>query len=100
MAGLDCSEVSLTAWPTLQAGMSGTVTVSDEAVHSEMRTLAGRGLALGDCSAASLAALRALPGSSELSAAVGLGPGTRVLVVATEGPTDPDAYLEVLADRA
>ena len=40
MAGLDCSEVSSTAWPSLQAGMTGTITVSDADVHAEMRSLA------------------------------------------------------------
>ena len=60
-----------------------------------MRELAALGLAIGDCGAAALAALRALvadDAAAPLRAAVGLGPASRVLLVATEGPTDPDAY--------
>ena len=48
-----------------------------------MRELAAHGLAIGDSGAAPVAAL---------PAAVGLGLGSRVLLVATEGPTDPEGY--------
>ena len=96
MAGLDCSEISSTAWPSLQAGMTGTIEVSDDDVHAEMRSLAAAQLALGDCGAATVTALRRLAEAQDLSAAVGFGPSTRALLVATEGPTDPDAYAEVI----
>jgi diaminopropionate ammonia-lyase len=95
MAGMDCAEVSPAAWPSLRDGLLGTVTVSDEASAAAMRELASLGLAIGDCGAATLAALRALmtdPAGAELREAAGLGPRARVLLVATEGVTDPDAY--------
>lgn len=60
MAGLDCAEVSLAAWPSLQAGLRGTITVTDDETHAAMRELAAQGLAIGDCGAAPLAALPAL----------------------------------------
>ncbi|HEX2104753.1 MAG TPA: pyridoxal-phosphate dependent enzyme [Solirubrobacteraceae bacterium] len=103
MAGLDCAEVSPAAWPELSAGIAGTITVADAEVHAAMRELAGAGLAVGDCGAAPLAALRALavePECAELRAAVGAGPRTRVLLLGTEGPTDPDAYRLALAGAA
>ena len=40
MAGLDCAEVSEAAWPSLQPGILGTVTVSDAETHAAMRELA------------------------------------------------------------
>jgi diaminopropionate ammonia-lyase len=80
MAGLDCGEVSAAAWPSLRAGVHGTVTVSDPEAHTAMRELAGAGLAIGDCGAAGLAALRKA------------GIDGRVLLIATEGVTDPDSY--------
>jgi diaminopropionate ammonia-lyase len=95
MAGLDCAAVSPAAWPDLRAGIAGTVTVADAEVHAAMRALAAAGLTIGDCGAAPLAALRALatePACAALRDAVGLGAATRVLLVATEGATDPDAY--------
>jgi diaminopropionate ammonia-lyase len=95
MAGLNCAEISSTAWPTLQAGIKGMVTVSDGDVHHDMRFLAAQGLALGDCGAAPVTALRRLAAESDaadLRAAVRFGPTTRVLLIGTEGPTDPKGY--------
>ena len=40
MAGLDCAEVSVAAWPELLPGLHGTVTVTDEEAHQSMRELA------------------------------------------------------------
>jgi len=89
MAGLDCAEVSLAAWPTLRAGITATVTVSDEATHAAMRELAAAGLAIGDSGAATLAALHQLRDDPQ--------PMGTVLLIATEGPTDPDGYRETVA---
>ena len=89
MAGLDCAEVSPAAWPTLRDGIHGTVTVSDDDVRAAVRELAAAGLAIGESGAAPLAALRALAAGG---GAAGLGPSSRVLLVATEGPTDPETY--------
>jgi diaminopropionate ammonia-lyase len=102
MAGLDCAEVSPAAWPSLLAGIHGTVAVSDAEAHAAIRELADAGLAIGDSGAAPLAALRALMGagddeSAALRAAAGLGPSSRVLLIATEGPTDPAAYAAIVA---
>jgi diaminopropionate ammonia-lyase len=100
MAGLDCSEVSGAAWPDLRSGLAGSVVVDDAEAHAAMRELAALGYAIGDCGAAPLAALRALaaePACAALREAVGLGATTRVALVATEGPTDPDGYRGVLA---
>jgi diaminopropionate ammonia-lyase len=98
MAGLDCAEVSSSAWPQLQAGIAGVVTVTDAEAHGAMAELAALGYAIGDCGAAPLAGLRALatdPACAELRAALGgVGAGTRALLVATEGVTDPEGYAE------
>jgi diaminopropionate ammonia-lyase len=103
MAGLDCAHVSPAAWPSLEAGIAGSITVTDAEAHAEMRALAAEGLAIGDCGAAPAAALRRLaddPVASELREAIGFRPGTRVLLVATEGPTDPAGYARVTASAA
>jgi diaminopropionate ammonia-lyase len=103
MAGLDCAEVSVAAWPSLRAGLRGTIAVSDTETHAAMRELAAAGLRIGDSGAAPLAALRALredPGCAALRAAVELGPDTEVVLVATEGVTDPDGYERVIASGA
>jgi diaminopropionate ammonia-lyase len=97
MAGLDCAVVSVAAWDTLRAGITGTVTVSDAQTRAAMRELAARGLAIGDSGAAPLAALHALradPACAGLREAVKLD---RVLLIATEGPTDPVGYAAAVA---
>ena len=85
MAGLDCAEVSIAAWPDLLHGLHSTVTVSDAQAHAAMRELAAIGLRIGDCGAAPLAALRA-----------GAPATGRTVLIATEGPTDPPAYAAVI----
>jgi diaminopropionate ammonia-lyase len=95
MAGLDCAEVSPAAWPSLRTGIHGTVTVDDAEVRTAVRQLAAAGLAVGESGAAPLAGLRRLvagPEGSELRATARLGPRTRVLLLMTEGPTDPVTY--------
>jgi diaminopropionate ammonia-lyase len=102
MAGLDCAEVSPAAWPSLRDGVHGTITVSDEEARAAVRELSRAGLAAGSSGAAPLAALRALGEDSECSALrrqVGFGAETRVLLIATEGPTDPAAHRAALAER-
>ena len=100
MAGLDCAEVSVAAWPSLQAGMHGTITVDDAETRAAVRVLADAGLAIGESGAAPLAALRALvrdPRCSTLRSSLPLGPDGRILLVATEGPTDPAGYRRAVA---
>jgi diaminopropionate ammonia-lyase len=99
MAGLDCAGVSIAAWPSLHAGIHGTVTVGDAEVHAAMRELAAAGLAIGDSGAAPLAALRALvteEACTPLRDSLRLGAGTRALLIATEGATDPEGYAGAL----
>jgi diaminopropionate ammonia-lyase len=96
MAGLDCAEVSAAAWPSLRDGIHGTVTVDDADVRAAVRELADAGLAIGESGAAPLAALRRLAAAGERGA-LGLGSDSRVLLIATEGPTDPASYADALA---
>ena len=93
MAGLDCAEVSPAAWPVLRDGIHATVLVSEAGMRAALRELAAAGLAIGESGSAPLAALRTLAaGPPELREATGIGPSSRVVLIATEGPTDPAAY--------
>ena len=83
MAGLDCAAVSPAAWHDLKHGIHATVTVSDTEVNAAMRQLAASGHSIGDCGAAPLAALRHL--DQDLLR-------DDIVLIATEGITDPDAY--------
>ncbi len=90
MAGLDCAEVSLAAWPSLLRGIAGTVTVSDEEADAAMHELAAEGLTIGESGAAALAGLRALQNDEDcrgLREHLGTNQQTRVLLIASEGMT-------------
>lgn len=91
MAGLDCTQVSPAAWPSLRSGIRGTVTVDDDAAADAVSELADLGLSIGHSGAATLAALRSLAGHSDaadLRTAINLTLRSRVLLIATEGRTD------------
>jgi diaminopropionate ammonia-lyase len=75
MAGMDCAEVSIAAWPTLSRGIAETVTVADAALPAATAELAAAGIMAGECGAAVLAGYRALR------------PAGRALLVVTEGRT-------------
>jgi diaminopropionate ammonia-lyase len=94
MAGLDCADVSPAAWPTLRHGIAGTVTVTDDEAAAAMSDISAVGLAIGESGAAALAGLRALqtdPRCSGLRDRLGVGPRTRVLLIASEGLTGTPA---------
>jgi diaminopropionate ammonia-lyase len=91
MAGLNCGTVSLVAWPAISSGVDVFVAVDDRAAEQAMRDLAGIGVTAGETGAASLAGLRAVAQSGTLSLA-----DRRVLVLCTEGATDPDAYERIV----
>ena len=103
MAGLSCGEVSRIAWPMLQKGAAHVITIPDDGVVPMMRWLARptdsrRAIEGGECSAASLIALMASVGDENLRTAVGLDSDSTVLVLGTEGATDPDFYEAALSE--
>jgi diaminopropionate ammonia-lyase len=95
MAGLNCATPSLIAWPLVSRGIDVYLAVPDEYIAAATRLLAADGIVAGECGAAGLAALTAAAGDAHLAGAreaLGLDPDARVLLLSTEGATDPDAY--------
>jgi diaminopropionate ammonia-lyase len=70
------------------------VTVDDDQARAAMRVLAAEGIVSGETGAAALAGLQ------EVRASDGdrpdLGPESNVLVLSTEGATDPVAYADIV----
>ena len=93
MAGLNCGRASEVAWPTIAAGTDVFVAVDDAAAERAMVDLAGLGLEAGESGAAGLAGLRALCEDGSVDV---LGPDASVLVLSTEGPTDPGAWARIV----
>ena len=88
MAGLNTGTPSLLAWPYLQAALDAAVAVADADAVTAARDLARSGIPAGPCGGAPLAGARAAltgEGAEERRAALGVGPGTTVLLISTEG---------------
>ena len=97
MAMLECHEVSAVAMRVLARVADGFLTVEEGAAPAAMRRLA-RPLAgdppvvAGESGCVGLAGLLAALDDPALAARIGLGPTARVLVINTEGATDPAVY--------
>jgi len=98
MAGLNCGAPSSAAWPDLRDGIDGFVAVEDEQARAAMRMLAAEGVVSGESGAAGLAGLLELvEGESAGAAREHLDlEGRRVLLLSTEGATDPAAWEEIV----
>ncbi len=95
MVGLNCGNASLIAWPRLQVGLDFCVAIDDHRAEDAMRRLAAEGIVAGETGSAALAGafgVMAMGGSAE----VGLDADSDVLVIATEGATDPVNYQRVV----
>jgi diaminopropionate ammonia-lyase len=100
MAGLNCGTPSLVAWPDVSAGLDALLATDDAWAREGMRALAGDGIVAGETGAAGAAGLLDMRESGELGAlsdALGLGGHSRVLLICTEGATDPEAYRRIVA---
>jgi diaminopropionate ammonia-lyase len=96
MAGLNCGTVSEIAWPVLSAGVDAFVTVDDAQAEAAMRSLAELGVVAGETGGSGLAGLRQLVAD----AGGRLDRSSSVLVLNTEGATDPDAYERIVGVAA
>lgn len=103
MAGLNCGTPSLIAWPSVSQGIDVFVAVDDERAREAMRLLARAGIVSGESGAAGLAGLLELvasPDTADVRELLGLGSSTNVLVISTEGATDPTAYRAIVGRNA
>jgi diaminopropionate ammonia-lyase len=99
MAGLACGEPSLLAWQELERAAFGFVSIPDEAAVACMRALHRRQprIVAGESAVAGLAALLLAGRDGFGRAALGLGEDSRVLLLGTEGATDPELYARLVA---
>jgi diaminopropionate ammonia-lyase len=104
MAGLACGEVSPLAWSLLDKASFAFMTVPDAAAVFAMKTLA-RGIGGdarvvgGEAGVGGLAGLIAAAGDSAARDALLLDAGSRVLIIGSEGATDPVLYAELVGLR-
>ncbi len=92
MAGLNCGMASPVAWPWVSAGFDWFVAGGDHLATTGMRRLADYGVVSGESGAATVGALEALAAGAGADAGLILARDDVVLVLSTEGATDPDFY--------
>jgi diaminopropionate ammonia-lyase len=98
MAGLSCGEVSDLAWDILKPTVSHCVTIGDEAVAPLMRWFHNRtnSIEAGECSTSGLAALLTMHADGAAWDRLEMTPDSVILLVGTEGATDPDFYRQIV----
>ena len=101
MACLAAAEVSPLAWEVLARGAFAFMVLDDDGATDAMRFAAAPiggdpPLVLGESGAASLGGLIAAAGDADARAALGLSEASRVLVIGSEGATDPDIYRRIV----
>ena len=99
MACLRCQSVSAVAWPVLSAGADAVIVVNDEEAARAVRALARAGIVAGASGAAGLAGALVACADAGHRRRLGIGAGSSVAVVNTEGATDPASYDAILADE-
>jgi diaminopropionate ammonia-lyase len=107
MAGLACGMPSLVAWPVLKSGVTLFVSVEERFAAEAMRRLyypvrEDARIVSGEAGAAGLAGLIALCGAAEFANArerLGISSNTSVLVINSEGDTDPVNFVKVTGSR-
>jgi diaminopropionate ammonia-lyase len=95
MAGLNCGTPSIVAWPDVSTGYDLYMALGDDRARDAMRALADEGIVAGESGAAGVGALLEVlegEGADDMRTQLGLESTANVLVLCTEGATDPDGY--------
>lgn len=97
MAGLDCATPSALAWPAVSSRLDAAVAVTDDEACAAMRRLHAVGVDVGATGAAGVAGAAAVCADAAARAALRIDLRSRVVVLLTEGVTDPEHFAAVLA---
>jgi diaminopropionate ammonia-lyase len=110
IAGLNCGTLSINSWPLIREGVDAFVTVGDDRAREAVRLLHEAGIEAGESGASGLAGLLELrhhPQVVELLASRGVEVGSEgksgwedatVLLLVTEGVTDPESHREIVSE--
>jgi diaminopropionate ammonia-lyase len=99
MAGLNAGLASPVAWPDISHGIDSFLAIPDDLACQAMRALAADGILAGETGAAGAAGLMALmsdPACAAVRARLALSAQSEVLLIISEGATDPDSYREIV----
>jgi diaminopropionate ammonia-lyase len=100
MAGLNCGTPSKVAWPLVSEGFDVFAAIADDRARDAMRMLAHQaGVVAGETGAAGLGGLLAALSDGapdDVRERVALREDSCVLLLSTEGATDPAAYRRIV----
>ena len=96
MVGLNCGVPSPLAWPMMASGVEWCVSVDSDAAGRAMADLADAQVVAGETGSASLAGVRALLADEQGRGALEHPASATVLVMVTEGATDPPNYERIV----
>ncbi|WP_061016133.1 diaminopropionate ammonia-lyase [Vibrio splendidus] len=101
MAGLACGEVSSLAWTILENGADDFMTLSEDAIPQAMRMLASGehtevAIEGGESAVPGFAAAIIAKQDRTFAEKLNLTQDSRVLVIGTEGATDPELYQQII----
>lgn len=96
MAGLNAGLPSLVAWPLVSGGFDLFCAAEDEVAVEGTRRLAALGLEVGECSGGAAGAAARLMADEAARQSLEAGPGSTILVLLTEGVTDPETFARIV----
>ena len=105
MACLACAQVSWPAWAALSPLVDAAMTIDDDWARDCMRILADpegedAPIVAGESAVAGIGGLLAIAGDQQARRSLGLTGGSRVLVIGSEGATDPQIYAHIVGRSA
>jgi diaminopropionate ammonia-lyase len=101
MAGLAAGATSTFAWELLSAGADFAIAIRDPSAEATMRRLAAPPpgdpvIEAGASGVAGLAGALSVCADGVLRGRFGIDESSRILVIGTEGPTDPEGYARIV----
>ncbi len=101
MAGLNCGTPSELSFPALQQGVDCFVAIEDTRACEAMRLLADEEIVAGETGAAGLGGLLELVSgeNAAVRSRLRMDQSARVLLVNTEGATDPESYRRIVRTK-
>ena len=97
MAGLNAGLPSLVAWPLVSGAFERALRGGGRRGGGGHAPAGALGLEVGECSGGAAGAAARLLADPDAREALGADEGSTVLVLLTEGVTDPDAYVRIVA---
>lgn len=97
MAGLNCGTLSLHAWPLLRSRYDAFCAIGDDLAADGMRLLARMGIEAGEVSGGAVGCALAACGNADARRRLGITTGSGILLVLTEGVTDPQNWRQTVA---